>query len=294
MTGPAGVLLVDKPVGPTSHDIVDRLRKTAGTRKVGHAGTLDPFASGLLLMLLGPATRLAEYFLGMDKHYLATVHLGVETSTHDTEGVVVSESDGWGALGEAEVEAALEGFRGPILQKPPVYSAKKVRGEAAHRRTRRGEDVELEAVGVEIHDLRLVGMEMPRLHLEVCCSSGTYIRALARDLGRSMGVGGHLSALRRTGIGSFEVASAYDLDALADPAALRAATLPAAEALSHLPFQEVGPEEAARVLHGQPFPLADTGIPEDVPVRVLLNGGLLAVAAREGDTLRPRKVFAHG
>lgn len=294
MKGPAGVLLVDKPVGPTSHDIVDRLRKTAGTRKVGHAGTLDPFASGLLLLLLGSATRLAEYFLGMDKEYLATVHLGVETSTHDPEGEVVSEGGLWEAIGEAEVEAALEKFRGPIMQKPPVYSAKKVRGEAAHRRTRRGEVVELEPGKVEVYDLSLLGMEMPLLHLGVRCSSGTYIRALARDLGRSMGVGGHLSALRRTGIGPFRVASAYELDALADPATVQAGTLPAAEALSHFPSLEVGPEDAARVIHGQPLPLADAGIPQEIPVRVLLNGNLLAMAAREGEMLRPKKVFAHG
>ena len=294
MTPPSGILLVDKPVGPTSHDVVGKIRKAAQIRKVGHAGTLDPFASGLLLVLLGSATRLSEYFLGMDKEYEATVHLGVETASHDREGEIVSEDPGWKDVRIEELEAALEFLRGRISQRPPVYSAKKIQGEAAHRRVRRGEQVKLEPVEVEVYDLTVLEVELPRVRLEVRCSSGTYIRALARDLGRSLKVGGHLSALRRTAIGHFSGASASSLDALGDPEAIRANLLPPALALAHFPSFEVGPDDAARIRQGQPLPAHGTEIPENTPVRVLLDGNLLAVATREGDRFRPRKVLGTG
>jgi tRNA pseudouridine55 synthase len=294
VTPPSGILLVDKPVGPTSHDVVGKIRKAAQIRKVGHAGTLDPFASGLLLLLLGSATRLSEYFLGMDKEYEATVHLGVETASHDREGEIVSEDSGWKEVRIDELEAALELLRGRISQRPPVYSAKKIQGEAAHRRVRRGEEVKLEPVEVEVYDLTVLEVELPRVRLEVRCSSGTYIRALARDLGRSLKVGGHLSALRRTAIGPFSGASASSLDALSDPEAIRANLLPPALALAHFPSFEVGPEDAARIRQGQFLSIHRTEVPEEAPVRVLLDGNLLAVATREGDRLRPRKVFEAG
>jgi tRNA pseudouridine55 synthase len=288
-----GILLLDKPEGPTSHDVVDKVRKAARIRRVGHAGTLDPFASGLLLVLLGSATRLSEYFLGMDKDYEATVHLGVETASHDRDGEVVSEVSGWKDVEADELEAALAGLRGKISQKPPSYSAKKVQGEPAHRRVRRGEEVELEPVEVEVYDLKVLEMELPRVRLGVRCSSGTYIRALARDLGRSLKVGGHLSTLRRTGIGPFSAASAASLDSLDDPEAIRANLIPPSLALAHFPFFEVGPEEAARIRQGQFLSIPRTEIPEETPIRVLLDGDLLAVASREGDQLRPRKVLAN-
>jgi tRNA pseudouridine55 synthase len=230
----------------------------------------------------------------MDKEYTATMRLGVETSTHDPEGEIVSEDDGWRELGEAQLNAALQGLLGPILQIPPVYSAKKVRGEASHRRVRRGEAVDLNPVEVHVYDLRVLGLELPSVQLGVRCSSGTYVRALARDLGRSLGVGGHLTALRRVGIGPFLVDSAVDFDSLADPALIEAELLPPAEALSHFPSLEVGPEDAGRILHGQSLSMAGSEIPERTPVRILLNGNLLAVAAREGEMLRPKKVFSHG
>ncbi len=291
MTPPVGILLVDKPVGPTSHDVVDAVRKAARIRGVGHAGTLDPFASGLLLVLLGSATRLSEYFLGMDKEYQATAHLGVETASHDRDGEIVSEASGWKEIGADELEAALSGLRGRISQKPPVYSAKKIGGKAAHRRARRGEKVELRPVEVEVHELKVLEMDLPRVRLGVRCSSGTYIRALARDLGRSLKVGGHLSALRRTHIGPFSVTSSLPLGSLSDLEAIQSNLIPPALALAHLPSFEVGPQEAARICQGQFLPIPDTEIPEKTPVRVLLEGALLAVAAREGDQLRPRKVL---
>ena len=286
-----GILLVDKAPGPTSHDLVARLRKITGLRRVGHAGTLDPFASGLLLTLLGPATRLSEYFLGMDKEYLAELRLGIETISHDPDGEVVSETPGWDRLDPAGIEAALEGFRGTILQRPPRYSAKKVRGEAAYRRTRRGEAVELKPREVRIHELELLEVELPVVKLRVLCSSGTYVRALARDLGRALELGAHLIALRRTSIGSFSVESALPLDDQVSPEAVQEKLISPASALAHLPSMEVDQERARRLRQGRFLDLAASDLPQDVPVRVLLAGELVAVAARRGEELRPRKVF---
>jgi tRNA pseudouridine55 synthase len=294
MTPPTGILIVDKPVGPTSHDVVDRVRKASGIRRVGHAGTLDPFASGVLLLLLGSATRLSEYFLKMGKSYTATVRLGVETETHDPEGEVTREDSGWREVTEEEIRRALDGFRGRVLQVPPAYSAKKVRGEAAHRRIRRGEEVELSPVPVEIHELELLETNLPDVRLALRCSSGTYVRALARDLGKSLGVGGYLTALRRTRIGPFDLDSTLSLDSLQDQTDVRAGLISAAQALSHLPVVSVGASEAVLIRQGQFLQLTEKEVPEETPICVLLDGELLAIAAREGDRLRPRKVFVHG
>lgn len=294
MTSPVGILLVDKPVGPTSHDIVGHVRKAAGIRRVGHAGTLDPFASGLLLLLLGTATRLSEYFIGMDKEYEAELRLGIETTTHDPEGEVVSQDSGWEELDLVRVQEALEALKGTISQRPPAYSAKKIQGEAAHRRVRRGEPVELDPVEVHVYSLSVLEMELPNLRLAVRCSSGTYIRALARDLGRSLGVGAHLSTLRRQGIGPFSVESACSAHALKEPGTIRTAIIPSAEGLAHFPSFEVGPEDATRIRQGQALPIPAGDLTEDMLVTILFEGSLLAVAAAEGDRLRPKKVLAHG
>lgn len=294
MTLPPGILLVDKPAGPTSHDVVDHVRRAAGMSRVGHAGTLDPFASGLLLLLLGSATRLSEYFLGMDKGYDATLRLGVETDSWDPEGQVTREDPAWDRVTGSAIQAALEGLRGRILQVPPAYSAKKVRGEAAHRRVRRGEKLELEPVEVTVGRLALLETSLPSLRLEVTCSSGTYVRALARDLGRGLGVGAHLTALRRTSIGPFGLAEASPLESVRDPESVRAALLPAATALAHLPAVDVGAEQATWIRQGRALPVTWEGLPEAAPIRVLLEGDLLAVAYRDGTHLRPRKVLAHG
>ena len=287
----SGLLLVDKPAGPTSHDVVGMIRKAAGTKRVGHTGTLDPFASGLLLLLLGSATRLSEYLLGMDKEYDATVRLGAETTTHDPEGETVSESEGWRDLGRDRVEAALKTLTGVLLQKPPSYSAKKVRGESAHKRVRRGEAVELEPVEVTVRRLHLREMSLPELRVEVECSSGTYIRALARDLGRALGVGAHLTTLRRTAVGPHEVESALPPCALSNPESIRENLAAPAAALGHFPALEVEKEDAAKLRHGQFLPIPDGLSLGEGPMRVLLHGDLVAVAARQGHKLRPQKVF---
>lgn len=284
-----GVLPLDKPRGPTSHDVVARVRRVLDIRRVGHTGTLDPFASGLLLLCLGPATRLSEYLTGLDKSYRATVRLGVRTTTLDPEGDVLEERDGWSELDEGRIEEALAGLRGVTLQRPPVFSAKKVAGEPAHRRARRGEAVELRPVEVRVDELTLAGMELPDLRLEVRCSSGTYVRALARDLGEALGTGAHLTALRRTAVGRFRVEDAVPLDDLTPAVALEA-WIPPAEALRHLPRVRVEADEAARLATGQFLRRAGT-LPGG-PIAVLHGSTLVAVAAAEGGRLRPRKVFA--
>jgi tRNA pseudouridine55 synthase len=294
VTSAAGILLVDKPAGPTSHDVVDRVRRAAGVRRVGHTGTLDPFATGLLILTLGHATRLSQYFLGMAKGYQATLRLGTETDSSDVDGEVTREDPHWDRISREDVEEGLAGLRGTILQTPPALSAKKLRGEASHRRVRRGEDVILSPVEVTVMELRLTGFEPPQIQLEVFCSSGTYVRALARDLGRSLGVGAHLTALRRTRIGAFAVTEAVALSELEGPETVRRALIPPARALSHMPFVVVGPEDAARIRHGQAVSMMGHALPEGELVRVLLEGELVAVATPKGDQLQPRKVMAHG
>jgi tRNA pseudouridine55 synthase len=291
-SGAAGVLLVDKPEGPTSHDVVDAVRRAFGERRVGHTGTLDPFASGLLLVCVGQATRLAEFLSGMDKEYLATFRLGRRTATHDPEGKVELESEGWRALERTAVDGALASLRGDLLQVPPTYSAKKLAGEPAHRRARRGERVELEAVPVVVRELDLLSAELPDLALRIVCSSGTYIRALARDLGDALGVGAHVSRLRRTRVGSFEVARAVALDALGDERLVERAWLEPREALAHLPSVVVDDVEAARLAHGQDIDAALAGVGQGEAVAVLRAGELVAVGTSRNGRLSPRKVFA--
>lgn len=291
--GVEGILRVDKPVGPTSHDIVGRVRRVLGTRRVGHTGTLDPFASGLLLVCVGPATRLSQVLTGMPKTYEAEALLGVRTDTDDSEGVVLSRREGAADLQVETLEKALTAFRGPILQTPPPFSAKKVGGEAAYVKARRGEAVELTPVEVEIETLELLDWAPPLLRFRTRCSSGTYIRALARDLGEALGVGAHLTALRRTAIGSHGVEDAVSGDALEDQEALASAWLPIRSALHHLPSLDVGVEAVGELCRGRwiPDPRGEAAGGDD-PVAVFHGEGLVALAeAREGRLL-PRRVLA--
>ncbi len=290
-----GLLPVDKPPGPTSHDLVAGLRKTLGMKKIGHAGTLDPFASGLLLLLVGPVTRLAELFLPMDKAYEATIRLGVETDTHDLQGRVVAEKGGWERLSPGRVESVLETFRGRVQQRPPAFSAKKVAGEAAHRRVRRGERVELQPVEIVIRELAVEAFEPPELRVALRCSSGTYVRSLARDVGRALGVGGHLTRLRRTSVGSFTLGGALDWASRPEAARVEEALLSPAAATAHLATYRVGADEARRLRQGQALSLPGADLPVDAPVRVLMGQELLAVARYDGSRLKPRRVLmAHG
>lgn len=284
-----GVLAVDKPAGPTSHDMVARARKGLGTRRVGHTGTLDPFASGVLLLCVGPATRISSWLTAQSKSYRARARLGAITTTLDPEGEVVETRDGWQELSTAEIEEILRSFVGPQEQLPPAFSAKKVRGEAAYRRARRGEEVELAPVEVVVEELSLVSWAPPELTFDVRCSSGTYIRALARDLGDALDVGAYLTGLRRTAVGEITADRAVPgdrLDVVPDAAWIRPA-----DALSGagMPRLVVDAATVRGLSHGQKVPTEAT---LEGAVAVVDDGGaLVAVAEIEGGRVHPRKVF---
>jgi tRNA pseudouridine55 synthase len=285
------VLPVDKPEGPTSHDVVAKARKALSERRVGHTGTLDPFASGLLLLCVGKATRLAEYFSGLDKEYEAEARLGIATDTLDREGSVVAESEGWTEVTQESLEAALGTLRGEIEQVPPQFSAKKVEGERAYKSARDGRRVELPPVAVTVHELTLTEVELPLVRFRVRCSSGTYVRALARDLGAALGVGAHLTALRRTAVGPWGVEGALSLEDLGDPALVMRAMVRPLEALAHLPTLAVDAAAAGRLAHGQAVELPTAAPPAGL-VAVAHEGALVAVGEAEEGVIRPRKVFA--
>ncbi len=287
-----GVLPVDKPVGPTSHDAVAAVRRALRTRQVGHTGTLDPFASGLLLVCFGPATRLAEYLTPLPKTYRATMRLGEATDTDDRTGEVLARSEAWRELTEEQVRAALERQVGEIEQLPPRFSAKKVGGERMYAAARRGEEVERKPSRVTIHRLEVIDVRLPEVEFEVECGSGTYIRAIARDAGEALGVGGHLAELRRTRMGAHPVDGAVPLDGLGDAERVAAAVLSPAGAVAHLPRVEVDEAGAAALGHGRALP-ASEGVPAGVPLALVAAGGaLLAIGERTGDRLQPRKVLA--
>lgn len=293
-TAADGVLLVDKPRGLTSHDVVGVTRRLAATRKVGHAGTLDPMATGLLVLGIGRATRFLTYLVGADKTYESTIRLGMETTTEDAEGqVVAARGCRIDDLIEGRLREALASLTGRIQQVPSAISAIKVNGVRAYKRVRDGQDVELEARPVTIHELRLtgeprqagvdlpgaaagdasagaedgVGVEVQVVDLEVVvsCSSGTYVRALARDLGRTLGCGAHLIALRRTGVGPFDVGQAHTLTALSEQVETDAAT-PDPRGVTTVPLEEVARRcferldlteaEARGLRFGQPLDVA--------------------------------------
>jgi tRNA pseudouridine55 synthase len=288
---PSGVLPVDKPVGPTSHDAVAAVRRALNTREVGHTGTLDPFASGLLLVCVGRATRLAEYLTGLPKTYVATMRLGEATDTDDHTGEVISSSDAWPSLSADAIEGALRAQVGTIQQLPPSFSAKKVGGERMYAAARRGEAVERKPVEVTVHAIRVLGVDLPDVEFEVECGAGTYIRAIARDAGAALGVGGHLRALRRTRVGPHAVDRAVPLDALGDGDRVGAAMLAPLEAVSHLPRVAVDEEGIAALRYGRAV-LAPGDAPEQTPLALAsADGELLAIGERRGDVVQPRKVF---
>jgi tRNA pseudouridine55 synthase len=294
------LILVDKPEGPTSHDVVAMARRALNTRRVGHTGTLDRFASGLLVLCVGRATRLAEYLSGQDKRYVAEAHLGVTTDTLDPEGEIQSTTHDLSGVTDVAIREALRELTGDIDQIPPQFSAKKVRGEAMHRKARRGEEVSLPPVRVRVHSLELLSVTLPRVRFEVHCASGTYVRAIARDLGTALGVGAHLTALRRTAVGAFDVRNAVPADRLGDPDAVRHALLEPIDAIAHLPRVDVSPDAASRIGHGQGVPVEQAptrtvdhqSSGEGPLVAVSCDQDLIAVASFTDGVLRPRKVFA--
>ena len=211
--GDPALFLVNKPPGPTSHDIIQHLRRWTATRRVGHSGTLDPLASGLLPVAVGNATRLLEYVGELPKTYTATIRLGIRTDTDDAQGQILDHTP-VPPLTRTELDAALEPFRGEITQRPPAYSAVKVGGVTAHRAARSGQPLRIEPRRVTIHQLRIDDWTTPDLHLTLRVSSGTYIRAIARDLGDNLGCGGHITAIERTAIGPLTLNDAHPLSEL--------------------------------------------------------------------------------
>jgi tRNA pseudouridine55 synthase len=276
---------VDKPTGPTSHDVVDVVRHAYGTRRAGHAGTLDPFASGLLIVLVGRATRLSRYLVGLPKRYTGSIALGIETDTADRTGEVIGTDEGGRSLPDADVRNAMRALTGRTLQHPPAHSARKLDGERAYRRARRGEPVELEPREIEVRRFDMTGRDADRVEFTADVSSGTYLRALARDLGRALGCGAHLAALRRTDVGSFSVEAALELEVLRQEAPpLR----PPREAVEHLPSLQLDAEHRDHVAHGRPVPAADGA---DEPIALVAGEELVAIAERQGNVLKPRVVL---
>jgi tRNA pseudouridine55 synthase len=262
--------------------VVQRVRRALGTRSVGHSGTLDPFATGLLIVLVGGATRLARFMAGLDKTYLATARLGVTTETDDLLGAVVAQAAR--PVTDAEVTDAVAGFLGPQQQRPPAYSARHVDGERSYRLARRGVAVELPESAVVVHAIELVGRDGDLVTFRTTVSTGTYIRAIARDLGARLGTGAHLTALRRERIGDFAVSDAVPLDALESTAAL----VPPRRLIARLPVRELDEAEGRAVRHGRALPAA----PGDAGMVSLVQGErLVAVAEADEGWLRPRVVL---
>ena len=297
-TAADGVLVVDKPAGWTSHDVVGRVRRLAATRKVGHAGTLDPMATGVLVVGIGRATRLLTYLSGADKAYTATIRLGATTLTDDAEGELLTVTDASGVTRRA-VEDGVRPLTGDILQVPATVSAIKVAGERAYARVRAGEDVRLAARPVTVSRFAVLGTRPAELDgtpvldvdVEVVCSSGTYVRALARDLGAALGVGGHLTALRRTRVGGFGLDVARTLDQLAEePADAPLPVLPLADAArATFPARVLSDDEATALGHGRT--IASEGA-DGTTAGIAPDGSLVALLEPRDGALRPVVVFA--
>ncbi len=291
-----GLLLVDKPLGVTSYDVIRKLRKVADTSKIGHTGTLDPHASGLLPLVVGKCTKLAN-FLSLDtKAYDFEMELGTETETGDIEGEAVRECP-WEHVTEEDIADVCERLIGEIEQVPPIYSAVKVDGKRAYERARDGEEFELRARIVRIDSLELLAFEPPRARLHVRCGSGTYVRALVRDMGGMLGSCAYTTAIRRTGVGSFRLEEATPLDQIT-PENVDALLLPPRELMRDLPAYHADRDEAAALSYGQSIRLreSDIEITIDEYVAVIDELGELAAVTRAAETprgfeLKPSRVL---
>jgi tRNA pseudouridine55 synthase len=277
-----GLALVDKPAGMTSHDVVSVVRRATGARRAGHAGTLDPFATGLLVVLLGRATRLIPYMDGEPKVYDATIRFGEETDTDDATGVVMRRA---AAPDDRAIACGVEALTGAIDQHPPAYSAKSVDGVRAYAAARRGSPLDLPPARVTVHDWNLLERRENDVRARITCGGGTYVRALARDLGRSTGSAAHLTALRRLRSGAFSVDDASSLDDFSERVAPIRAPL---DAVARLPVQRITDTELIRVSHGNPVPARTEG----ATVALVDDGGaLVAIAEPQDGELRPRTVL---
>ncbi|MFC5509910.1 tRNA pseudouridine(55) synthase TruB [Massilia jejuensis] len=290
-----GVLLLDKPVGLSSNDALIRAKRVMNAKKAGHTGTLDPFATGLLPLCFGEATKFSQDLLEADKTYEATVHLGIMTSTGDTEGEAIETLPV--DVTPACIEAALARFRGPILQVPPMYSALKRDGKAYYEYAREGIVLERAARPVTIHGLELIGYDAPMLRIRVTCSKGTYVRVLGEDIGAALGCGAHLNALRRIQVGALTAENMITLDALQAHGAPLSLLAPVDTLLSTFPPIALTPELARRFLNGQRLALGkEPGVavpPEQGRVRVVCEGRLLGTAnLQEYAVLAPERLIA--
>lgn len=270
-----------KPAGPTSHDIVDVVRGALGEQRVGHLGTLDPFAKGLLVVVVGRATRLAPFAAGWTKAYEGVIRLGIATDTDDATGTTVSTAP-WTGVTPGQLASVIASFRGGYEQRPPDYSAVRVAGERAYRRARRGETVALAPRRVEIRELEIIEAAVPDLTFRATVSAGTYLRSLARDIGAALGCGAHLAALRRTAVGPLQLADAVVPEAVTvadvrDPAVL----------VQGLTRRDVTAEERESVVHGRSIAAGEAG---PSPVALFAGPELLAVAEQVGELLKPRVV----
>ncbi|WP_376691435.1 tRNA pseudouridine(55) synthase TruB [Wenzhouxiangella sp. EGI_FJ10409] len=289
-----GILLLDKPRGITSNAALGRVKRTIGIKKAGHTGTLDPMASGLLVLCFGQATKVAGFLLDADKAYEAEVRLGVTTDSEDAEGEVL-ERKPVPALDDARIEAVLERFRGPIEQVPPMHSALKHKGQRLYDLARKGEVVERPPRAVEIHELELIDRDEQTLRLKVTCSKGTYIRSLARDIGEALGCGAHLSGLRRTASAPFDIRDSVELEALESLTREQARALlaPPDHALQHLPAVELDEQQASRMAQGQR--LAGLRASHSGQVRIYGPAAFMGVGEMDGaGHLKPVRLFATG
>jgi tRNA pseudouridine55 synthase len=303
-----GALIVDKPAGITSHDVVARVRRVAGTRRVGHAGTLDPFATGVLVVCLGRATRLAQFLVGLDKEYLATIRLGFATDTQDLTGKQITPLKSSKQTSLEEVRRVTSEFVGPQLQTPPMFSAKKIGGERLYKAAREGREIARDASAITIYSIELVETDATLvresadatmdLNLRVRCSSGTYVRTLANDIGERLAIGAHLAALRRTAVGHFMIEESITLDALEeggrDEVMERALISPSAM-LSHLLDLRLDSEGVTRVMTGRHVKCTLAGVKDEGRLLRLCDetGALVGVGRYDAEAgiVKPRVVL---
>lgn len=289
----SGVLVVDKPIGLTSHDVVQVIRRGTGIRRAGHTGTLDPRASGVLVILIGPAVRLSEYVSASDKRYQATIRLGSSTDTYDSEGTITSSAS-VDDITEDYFNEVLQRFVGEIEQVPPPYSAVKVQGRKAYDMAREGEEFELIPRIINVYSLEILEWALPEVVIDVYCSSGTYVRSLANDLGKQLGTGAHLVGLRRTKSGRFTLRDAVPLRRLQeafDAGNWYRFLIPAAEAMADWPMVELDADQVELVRHGHRVP-ADPEM-KGLARGVSQQGDLVALLEVDAETQewQPRKVF---
>ena len=301
-----GSLIIDKPEGITSHTVVARVRRAIGTRRVGHSGTLDPFATGVLVVCVGRGTRLSQFLVGLDKEYVATIRLGFATDTQDLTGKQITPLRSSNDRSLEDVRPVLNDFRGAQMQTPPMYSAKKVAGERLYRAARAGREVERQPVPINVYSIDLIDEGPGPLILNqdgtrdfvvrVRCSSGTYIRTLAHDIGERLGVGGHLAALRRTAVGHFDITRAIALEELEQGGghALGSTLVGMAETVSHLPWVELDADAINAVTNGREVRLSsEMAASPEQPVRLLSQQGALVAVGdydKERRVIKPRVV----